>query len=163
VEDSRSTEHQLVRFRDLFMSLDDAQRLAVIGALIVVGSLFLPWYGIRIGGGDLVKTGFGAFSVVEAALLITVGAALLLVYEVGRGRRLPAPLREGTLISACAVWAALLVFYRTIDRPELPLEGKERELGARYGVLIALAGAAIMFVAGARRRRHERELKLPRD
>ena len=82
---------------------------------------------------------------------------MLLTYEVGRGRRLPAPLREGVLISACAIWAGLLIFYRTIDRPELTLEGKERVLGARYGVLVALAGAAVMFSAGMRRRRHERE------
>ena len=156
MEESDSGSQRLIPVRETFASLEAAQRLAVIGALITAASLFLPWYGIRFNG-DLVKTGFGAFSPVEGALLLIIGAALLLIYEVGRGRHLPAPLREGPLLCACAIWAAMLIVYRAFDRPHLKLGDLDRKLDVRYGLLVALIGCAILFVGGMRRGRHERE------
>jgi hypothetical protein len=157
VDESPSTEqHRLLSLREIFASLEAAQRLAVIGALVAACSLFLPWYGIRLQG-DLVKTGFGAFSPVEGAFLLTLAGAVFLIYEIGRGRHLPAPLREGTLLAAAAVWSALLVVYRAFDRPNLKIGDVDRQLDVRYGILIALIGCGILFVAGLRRRQHERE------
>lgn len=54
------------------------ERLAAAGAAMVIGSLFLPWYGITLAGG-LVKTPIGSFGLIEAALLLTVGSAAFLI------------------------------------------------------------------------------------
>jgi hypothetical protein len=135
-----------------FRSLDPDEKLAAIGALTVIGSLLLPWYGLPVG--SVVKTGIGSFGWAQLALLITVGAALVLLYECSRGRVLPAPLREGTLLTACGAWATLLIVFRMFDRPAFELGGP---LGAnpnlRYGIFIAFAGAALLAFAGMRKRR----------
>src|SRR5258705_2845998 len=67
---SRSTEvHPLRRlWRDL-RGLGGNERIAVIGAAVMVGSLLLPWYQSPISN-DLVLTGIGAFAWAEAALVL---------------------------------------------------------------------------------------------
>jgi hypothetical protein len=167
VADSRSTERradgprdeaesrtsQLSRPDELFRSLAEHDRLATVGALLIVGSMLLPWYGVTVSGG-LVKTGFNAFGLVQAALLLTVGSALVLIARTAWGFRPPRPLHAGTLLAASGVWSALLIAYRMADRPEFDIPGVER-IALRYGIFVALAGAALLFVGGLRRRREE--------
>jgi hypothetical protein len=134
-------------------SLTAHERLAGAGAAIVVASLFLPWYGVALAGG-LVKTPIGAFGLVEAALLLTVCSAAILILICSRGFSLPRPLHEGTLLAAAGVWAALLIAYRMLDRPEFELAGVGR-VGLRYGIFVALIGAILLVVGGLRKRREE--------
>lgn len=139
--------------RDGFRALDANERLAAAGALAVIGSLLLPWYGLPFGGG-IVKTGIGSFGWIHLALLITIGAALFLLYECSRGRRLPTPLDEGTLLAACGVWASALVLYRMFDKPSFEGIGPIGESSnLRYGAFVALGGAVLLWVAGVRKRR----------
>jgi hypothetical protein len=139
---------------EAFRALSAEERLAATGALIVMGSLLLPWYGLQISGG-IAKTGFGAFGWVEAALLISLGAALVLLYEHGHERKLPQPLHEGTLLVASGAWAFALVLYRMFDRPDFQLGPIREAYDLRYGIFIALGGAVLIVVAGLRRRRVE--------
>lgn len=134
-------------------SLTAHERLAVAGAVVVLASLALPWYGIALTGG-LVKTALGAFGWVETALVLTVGAALVLIVACSRGFVPPRPLREGSLLAAAGVWAAVLIVYRMLDRPDLGLAGFG-DTGLRYGIFIALLGAALMILGGLRKRREE--------
>lgn len=134
-----------------YRSLAADQRLGVVGALITMGSMALPWYGLQLGGG-FGKTGFGAFGWVEAALLLTLGAALLLIYEIAKGRKLPVPLHEGTLVAACGLWAGALIVFRAFDRPNFEVGPIHESYDLRYGFFIALAGATLVAVAGFRRR-----------
>jgi hypothetical protein len=129
------------------------ERLAIAGAALVVVSLFLPWYGITLGGG-LVKTAIGSFGLVEAALVLTVGAAGALIVICARGYSLPRPLHEGTLLVAAGAWAAALIGYRMLERPEFELAGVIRP-GLRYGIFVAAIGTALMIVGGLRKRREE--------
>ncbi|HZA89202.1 MAG TPA: hypothetical protein VE401_03135 [Solirubrobacterales bacterium] len=138
----------------IFRSLAAHERLAVAGAAIVVASLFLPWYGVTLAGG-LVKTALGTFGLIEAALILTVGSAALLILSSARGYALPRPLDEGTLLAVAGVWAALLIAYRMIDRPDFELAGAG-PVGLRYGIFVALIGAALLVVGGLRKRREER-------
>lgn len=128
--------------------LDPDERLALAGCTVIVVSLLLPWYGVTIAGG-LVKTGLSSFGFAQLALLLTVASALLLIERSSRGEPLPRPLREGTLLIAAGAWAAILIGFRIADRPDLGLG----PVGLRYGVFVALAGAAMIVIAGARRRR----------
>ena len=129
-------------------------RLAATGALVVIGSLVLPWYGAPIAS-DLVQTGMGAFSFATAAMLLTVAAVLFLVFEVGDGYRPPRPLTVGALLIAGGFWISLIVIYQMIARPEFNFAGIEDSYGLRYGSFVALGGAAAMILAGTRRRVRE--------
>jgi hypothetical protein len=134
------------------------ERLAVIGVALIAGSLLLPWYGIPVAG-DLVQTGLGVFGWAEGALVLTAAAALFLALQIGGGYVPPRPLREWAMLFAAGAWAAAIVVYRMVDRPELDFEvvvRVERDYSLRYGIFVALAGALLIAVAGLRARRTER-------
>jgi hypothetical protein len=138
---------------EAFRALSASERLAAIGAMACVASPVLPWYSAPVE--DLVKTGLGAFGFAEAALLLTAGAALVLLLEVGRGRRPPLPLHEGTLLTAAGAWSTLIVLLLMLDRPEFDLRGFRAEYDLGYGIFVALGGATLLTVAGMRIRRIE--------
>lgn len=144
--------------RDL-RGLGGDERLAVIGVAAIAGSLFLPWYGVPVAN-NLVQTGFGAFTWAEAAVLLTCAATVLLALRVGGGYVPPRPLAEWALFVAAGIWIALILGYRMIERPDLrfDIDGVtvERTYGVRYGILVALAGAAIIVAAGLRHRAKRR-------
>ena len=134
------------------------ERLAVMGVALIVGSLLLPWYGIPVSG-DLVQTGFGAFTWAEGALLLVAAATLFLALQVGGGYVPPRPLAEWALLLAAGIWAAAIVAYRMIERPELDFEviaSVNREYDLRYGIFVALGGAVLIAVAGLRSRGRRR-------
>jgi hypothetical protein len=120
---------------------------------VCAGSLVLPWYSAPVD--DLVKTGLGAFGFAQAALLLTTGAALTLLLRVGRGRRPPLPLHEGTLLAIAGVWAMLIIAFLMFDRPQFDFGGFRQDYRLGYGIFIALGGAASLTLAGLRVRRSE--------
>jgi hypothetical protein len=136
-----------------FRTLGPAERLAGAGALICVGATILPWYKAPVSG--LVKTGLGAFGFAEAALMLSAGAALALLWQVAWGRRPPLPLHEGTLLAAAGVWSGLIIVYLMIDRPNFTLAGFDQDYSLAYGIFISLGGAVLLVVAGLRIRRGE--------
>jgi hypothetical protein len=140
--------------RDL-RGLSGNERIAVIGAGVMVGSLLLPWYESPISN-DLVLTGIGAFGWAEAALLLIAGVTTYLALECGGGYVPPRPLREWGLFVAAGAWAVLIVLYRMADRPRFTLEGHDEAYNLHYAIFVALAGAAIIVAAGLRMRPRER-------
>ncbi|MEK6327384.1 MAG: hypothetical protein AABM66_07665 [Actinomycetota bacterium] len=140
------------RWTELFRSLPPPARLAALGALAVPGSMLFPWYGIEFGPG-LSKTGFDSFGLGQLALLLTVGAALYLVARCAGGYDLPRPLREGTLLALAGGWAAVLVGYLMLDKPD-QIAG-HTGIHLRYGVFVALGGSLALLVGGLRLRRDE--------
>jgi len=154
-DDNRSIEERVSRrVGRAVRRMGPNERLAGTGALVVVGSLLLPWYGAPIAS-DLVKTGFGAFSFATAAMLLTVGATIFLLLEVGDGYRPPRPLTVGTLLIAAGAWTALIILYQMVDRPSFDFANVDDTYDVRYGTFVALGGAAAMILAGARRRVRE--------
>lgn len=155
---SPSTEIRIGRLvRDLRRLRAD-ERLALIGVLIVVGSLVLPWFGVPLRGeGDLVQTGFGGFGWAEAALLLAAVATLLLLVRVGDGWVPPRPLRIWGLLVTAGAWSAVVIVVRMIDRPSFDLDiiDVHQRYGLRYGIFVGLGGAALVLVAGLRRRSRE--------
>jgi MFS family permease len=146
-------------WRDL-RGLGGNERIAVIGAGLMVGSLFLPWYQSPISD-QLVQTGFGAFGWAEAALVLTAAATTFLALQGGGGYVPPRPLREWALFVAAGAWAALIVLYRIADPPQFTLEGHDEPYDLNYAIFVALAGAGIIVAAGLRMRPSERR-KRPR-
>jgi hypothetical protein len=137
--------------------LRPAERVAALGALACAGSLLLPWYGIELElFNGFSQTGLEAFTFAHAALALTAAAALVLIVRCGAGYLPPRPLSEGGALVVAGVWAALIVAYLAIDRPdEIAGFGHVR---LRYGLFVALAGAAAMVSGGLRLRAAPRTL-----
>ena len=127
-------------------------RLAAIGALAVVGSLALPWYGVSLQLFQAItESGLSAFGAGALALVLTAGSALYLAVITARGYRLPRPLTAGGVMIAAGVWCALLAGLLAIEPPSriLGIDAVETE----YGPFVALGGAATIVVGGLRMRR----------
>jgi hypothetical protein len=133
--------------------LRPSERLAALGALSCAASTLLPWY--RAPVDNLGKTAWGSFGFALLALMITVGSALALLLQSGRGRRPPTPLHEGTLLAAAGIWSGVIIAYLMLDRPTFVLGDFQQEYDLAYGVFVALASAALLTVAGLRIRRIE--------
>jgi hypothetical protein len=133
--------------------LRPSERLAALGALGCAASTLLPWY--RAPVDNLGKSAWGSFGFALLALLITLAAALALLLQSGRGRRPPTPLHEGTLLALAGIWSGVIIAYLMLDRPTFTLEDFHQEYDLAYGVFVALAGAAVLTVAGLRIRRIE--------
>jgi hypothetical protein len=87
----------------------------------------------------LIVSTFGPFSFVEAAEILIALGILALLFARAEGKRFHLPFGDGTAVAAAGVWAGLLIVVRVFDR----------SLGQN---LLALACAAILFLAGARER-----------
>jgi hypothetical protein len=96
----------------------------------------------RLAGGAallLIVSTFGPFSFVEAGELLLAVGVLALLFARAEGMRFHLPFGDGTAIAAAGIWAGALIVARLFERP----------LGQN---LLALACAAILFLAGARER-----------
>lgn len=131
------------------------ERIAVIGAAVMVGSLVLPWYESPISN-DLVLTGVGAFGWAEGALVLVAVATVLLALKAGGGYVPPRPLREWGLLVLAGSWAAVIVLYRIADRPRFTFAGHDEPYDLHYAIFVALAGAVLIVIAGLRMRPRER-------
>jgi hypothetical protein len=129
------------------------ERLAALGALGCAASTLLPWY--RAPVDHLGKSAWGSFGFALLALLITVGAALALLLQSGRGRRPPTPLHEGTLLALAGIWSSVIIVYLMLDRPTFVLADFHQEYQLTYGEFVALGSAAVLTIAGLRIRRIE--------
>jgi hypothetical protein len=103
---------------DSFRRLGFEQRVAAVGAILLIISTF------------------GPFSFVEAAEILTGLAVLALLKQRADRRQFHLPFGDGSVILAAAVWSALLILVRLFDRP---LGQSVLALGCT--VILAAAGA----------------------
>jgi hypothetical protein len=96
----------------------------------------------------LIVSTFGPFSFVEAAIVVTGLAVLLLLRKRAQGREFHIPFGDGTVIAAAGAWSGLLIAIRLFDRP----------LGQN---LLALVCAALLVIAGVAERRKRPPDDLP--
>jgi hypothetical protein len=62
-------------------------------------------------------------------------------------------LREGSLLALAGVWAAILVGYLMLDKPD-EISGRTG-IHLRYGIFVALGGSLALLLGGLRLRRDE--------
>jgi hypothetical protein len=129
--------------------LSSAERIACAGAVAVAAGMLFPWYGIPFSQG-LSVTGLDSFGFAHAALLITAGAAVVVVAREAAGRTLARPLRSAELVVVAGTWAAVLSGYLIADRPD-ELAGST-QVGLRFGVFVTLGGCVAIVVGGLRMR-----------
>jgi hypothetical protein len=154
----------VVRLARSWRGLAAEQRICVVAALVLFATMLLPWYSLgdsrgRLGCGSThTVSAFGVFSFVEAAVLLVSGGVLVLMFYRGERRGFHLPGGDGTVVLAAGVWAAVLLFYRVLDRPP----GNGCPVGIEWGFFLAFLAAGLLAYAGVRlRAAHRPEPPLP--
>jgi hypothetical protein len=152
-------------------SLPGERRLASLAALGLVVTLFLPWYQETViaSGGSALRsasaslTGWGAFSFVEAAVLLVAAGVLGLLFVRAEGAAFHVPGGDGGVITAAGLWACVLILWRMFDKEGTAVHGQfTTTSGIEWGIFVALAVAGLLAYAGVQIRRvHEPEPPLP--
>lgn len=123
-------------------------RVIIVGAVVAFIALFLPWYGASVGPFSASVDGWSAgFSAWAGGLLLTFAGVLVVLRHSGAnlaGGRVGASI----LIAAVAALGLLLVIIRWVSFPTYHSAGFSANVGARYGIFIALiAGIAEVTAA----------------
>ncbi len=160
------------RLRRAWRVLPPERRLAAYAACGLFFTLFLPWYQETvIASGRATRlqslteslTGWGAFSFVEAAVLLVAVGVLVLLVQRAEGRAFHLPGGDGWVITAAGAWTCLLIIWRIFDKQGADSHGQYATTsGIEWGIFVALAVAALLTYAGSRiRAAHQPEPPLP--
>jgi hypothetical protein len=140
--------------------------MAAYAALGLLLSMFLPWYEKNVipPGGSRLQTdsvsAFGVLTFVEAAVFLVSAGVLVLLFARAERRAFHLPGGDGTVVFAAGLWAALLLFYRVFDRPDV--SGSGGTVGIQWGFFVAFVAAGALAFAGRRMRAaHRPEPPLP--
>jgi hypothetical protein len=141
-----------VRVGRAWRTLTPDGRLAAIASLALFFSMFLPWYQVQGRALDDSITAFGAFSFVEAAVLLVALAVLGLLFARSEHATFHLPGGDGTVVMVAGAWVAVLLIWRLFDKPN----AADALVGVEWGIFFALAAAGLLAYAGSRMRRAQR-------
>jgi hypothetical protein len=129
-------------------------------------TLFLPWYRVTVVQVDTGHTshyrlpltqvfdGWGAFSFVEAAVLIVAVAVMVLLFLRAEGKAFHLPGGDGTVIFLAGVWTCFLVIWRMFDKSGLSSAGQVAlSTGIEWGIFVSLLMAVFLTFTGIQVRR----------
>jgi hypothetical protein len=156
-----------------YRALPRERRLAAFAALGLFVAMFLPWYqrqfftvvsGKPVPASDTL-TAWGAFSFVEAAVLLVAAGVLMLLFQRAEGRAFHLPGGDGGVITAAGVWTSVLVIWRIFDKQGGHTAGQDVVTnGIEWGIFVALGVAIFLTYAGTRiRAAHRPEPPLPAE
>jgi hypothetical protein len=161
---SRSEHQSVLRGR----LLDDGRRLALAACVVIIVSLFLPWYQKSVavpgtgGGASFAQTSisaWGSFTWVDAAILLVAVSVAVLLYLRGAGHRIELPWSDGTTVALAGGWTIVLVMVLVFDKPTV--SGLGATVGLQWGLLVAICAAGALLGAGLLMRSSERHGELP--
>src|ERR1700728_3300399 len=132
----------LMRMFNAWRALGGEQRMSAIAAVSLWITMFLPWYsespaGVVKKGESVVSstlTAWGAFSWVEAAVLVVSVGVLFLLFARGERRAFHLPGGDGFVIMLAGGWAALLIIYRMFDKTSQVVSGLKITPGNESGI-----------------------------
>lgn len=127
-------------------------RVAGGGAILLIVSLFLPWYGFDFSGVDVPDNGFtklvegitvNAFKALDYidVVLLLIGVAVLAVVFLMANGNLDDSLRSW--IETVGSFAALAVIFRMFDQPN-----PAQLVTLKYGIYLSVIGALAIAVGG---------------
>jgi hypothetical protein len=127
--------------------------IAGVGGIVLLISLFLPWYGVSvdIAGVSASESGSGweALGFIDILLFLIAVAAIGIVAARAAGS-LPDDLPAPVILLGLGALAVLLVLFRIID---IPVDGDipdEVDLSRKVGIFIALIASAAIAYGGWR-------------
>jgi hypothetical protein len=142
----------LTRVAYAWRALAREQRATALAALALWLTMFLPWYS-RTAFVTVDKSprsaaysvsAFGAFSFVEAAVLLVSVAVLVLLFARAERRAFHLPGGDGAVIALAGAWVALLIFYRMLDKPGTQgIASGTTTWGVQWGIFIAFCAPII--------------------
>ena len=160
------------RLARAWRALPHESRLAAFASLALFVTLFLPWYQVtliaqakttKLQSASATITGWGAFSFVEAAVLLVAAGVVTLLFQRAEGRAFHLPGGDGGVITAAGVWTCVLIVWRIFDKQGATTNGPSATTsGIEWGIFIALAAGAFLAYSGSRiRAAHRPEPPLP--
>jgi hypothetical protein len=161
-----------IRLVRAWRALPHESRLAAYAAFALFLTLFLPWYQVtliaqakteKLQSASAAITGWGAFSFVEAAVLVVAAGVLTLLFQRAEGRAFHLPGGDGGVITAAGVWTCVLIVWRIFDKQGATTNGPSAtSSGVEWGIFAALTAAAFLTYSGSRiRAAHRPEPPLP--
>src|SRR5947209_18082788 len=152
--------------------LPHESRLAAVASAALFVALFLPWFQVTLiarakssalQSASATITGWGAFSFVEAAVLLVAAGVLVLLFQRAEGRAFHLPGGDGGVITVAGLWTCMLIVWRIFDKQGATTHGPSAtSSGVEWGIFIALAAAAFLAYSGSRiRAAHRPEPPLP--
>lgn len=152
--------------------LPHESRLAACASGALFLTLFFPWYQVtliapakaaKLQSASATITGWGAFSFVEAAILLVAAGVLTLLFQRAEGRAFHLPGGDGGVITAAGLWTSVLIVWRIFDKQGATTNGPSATTsGVEWGIFIALGAGAFLAYAGSRiRAAHRPEPPLP--
>lgn len=132
--------------------LSNTQMRAGAAALALLACMLLPWYSADYGKEHNNLTAFGAFSWVEAAILVVSGAVVYLLYARSQRRGFHLPGGDGWAVTIAGGWAVFLLVWRLFDRPGVA----KGSVGVQWGLFVTLLVAVALLLAGQAMRREHR-------
>jgi hypothetical protein len=154
--------------------LRTGEKIAGAAAVLLFLDLFLNWYSVDLGGAfraaaksagvDTSVSGWQAFSWTDLLVLLTVLAALAMVFVRGTGRSVNLPASLPLIVAGLGAFATLVVLYRIVNQPG-PNDVINVEYGAYLGLILvaALTYGAIQAGGGVDDLRAEAESLTPRE
>jgi hypothetical protein len=146
----------LLRVSRAWRALAVEQRHAALGAVALLATMLLPWYGKDTfdekihGYAHQSLNAFAVFGWVEAAeFLVALGVLMLLFYRAEQ-RAFHLPGGDGTVIFGAGLWAAFLFLWRVFDRPSAT--GSATTVGIQWGFFFSFLAAGALAFAGYRLR-----------
>jgi hypothetical protein len=154
-----------------FRQLPHERRLAVYASLGLFVTMFLPWYQrqfFTVVSGKATpvsdtQTAWGAFSFVEAGVLLVGAGVLTLLFQRAEGRAFHVPGGDGGVVTVAGFWTCILVVWRIFDKQGGQAAGQNViSYGIEWGIFVALGVAILLTYAGTRiRAAHRPEPPLP--
>ena len=126
-----------------------ADEVGVAGpGLVVFAVSWLPWYAVTLGPGEQVGLRAWELSLLAvAAVLLSAYAALRVVWLRFRPLGPDVPLAPGVEPFVASLLAALLVLYRSLDVPSVPLASR---VGQTVWMIVALLATVLQVAFAAR-------------
>ena len=145
--------------------LTPAELGGCIAGILLVLSLFLPWFGTSstndhstlagASGGDTVNA-WQTFALLDIVLVLAATAPFILSWIIARGHKLTWKPGEVTMVVGITAFVLILCNGVILGRP-----GDSVEISLEYGYLVALIAAVAMGVSGFMRQARYTEGRKP--
>jgi hypothetical protein len=150
--------------------LTPAEYAGWAASLVLVGSLFLPWFGTSAAnehsrlagasGGDTVNA-WQTFGLLDIVLVAAASAPFMLAWIIARGHKLTWKPGEVTMVAGITAFVLVLCNGIILGRPKDEATDSAIEISLQIGYFVALAACLGMAASGYLRQSRYKEGRKP--